>query len=253
MSTLLNLANITVPTLLLEGPEDTLISHTTSLLCSFFCTHSTPETLDACNCLSCRNVKQQQHPFILWLQPEQGYVLSDIDIIFEKIRFSLEPHERFFFILPHAHTLNQATANRLLKVLEEPPHGYFFLLLTNNKNALLSTIQSRAHIHSFHTASTTEQAYIHPLINFFLNPENIHQPLLLDALLKEHKMSEQEAIDLMFELVTHYNHQALHTQSVWHTHAAHLIIEKLKSPPGTASAALFIKNIYLALSCISLL
>ncbi len=49
---------------------------------------------------------------------------------------------RFIFILD-AHLMNEQAQNALLKSLEEPPEGLVFILITNNVDLLLPTIQSR--------------------------------------------------------------------------------------------------------------
>ncbi len=55
---------------------------------------------------------------------------------------------RVITILP-AEAMNQATANALLKILEEPPANTLFILITNNKKRLLPTILSRCQTLSF--------------------------------------------------------------------------------------------------------
>lgn len=48
------------------------------------------------------------------------------------------------FIIRHAETMNQQAQNCLLKLLEEPPHNQFFLLICSGASNLLPTIRSRA-------------------------------------------------------------------------------------------------------------
>ncbi len=50
---------------------------------------------------------------------------------------------RRVMIIEQAHTLNEQSQNALLKVLEEPPGQTVFILLAENKSALLSTVLSR--------------------------------------------------------------------------------------------------------------
>jgi DNA polymerase-3 subunit delta' len=47
-------------------------------------------------------------------------------------------------VIEDAHRLNKASANILLKTLEEPPPGTFFLLVTHRPDSVLPTIQSRS-------------------------------------------------------------------------------------------------------------
>jgi len=48
-------------------------------------------------------------------------------------------------VLQPAEAMNHATANSLLKALEEPSASTLFILITNNKKRLLATILSRCH------------------------------------------------------------------------------------------------------------
>ncbi len=48
------------------------------------------------------------------------------------------------FIIDMAHTMTTEAQNALLKILEEPPKGVFFILLSQNASALLATVRSRA-------------------------------------------------------------------------------------------------------------
>lgn len=52
-------------------------------------------------------------------------------------------------VIRPAEAMNQATANSLLKVLEEPNSNTLFILVTNNKRRLLPTILSRCHVLNF--------------------------------------------------------------------------------------------------------
>ena len=48
------------------------------------------------------------------------------------------------FIIDGAHLLTTEAQNALLKILEEPPSGVYFFLLSENASALLATVRSRA-------------------------------------------------------------------------------------------------------------
>lgn len=48
------------------------------------------------------------------------------------------------FIIRHAHLMTTEAQNALLKILEEPPKGVYFLLLCENASLLLPTVRSRA-------------------------------------------------------------------------------------------------------------
>ena len=131
--------NVLIPTQLFVGPEDLLLEKTEKTLQQTFC-----DSNDAgCFCAGCRKIKNNQHENIVWINPEKDYTVKDIQVVFEKTKFALDADQKFFFVLQKANTLNITSANKLLKVLEEPPPGYNFILLTNNINAILPTIVSR--------------------------------------------------------------------------------------------------------------
>lgn len=52
-------------------------------------------------------------------------------------------------VIQPAESMNNATANALLKMLEEPSPSTLFILVTNNKRRLLPTILSRCQTHNF--------------------------------------------------------------------------------------------------------
>lgn len=95
-------------------------------------------------CPDCRQVEAGVHPDVRWVAP------SPSNIRIEQVREILrEAHLRPFsgrgrtFILRGADRLTEEAANALLKVLEEPPDGTRFILLTAMPGALLPTIRSR--------------------------------------------------------------------------------------------------------------
>lgn len=57
------------------------------------------------------------------------------------------------FILDEAHMLTKEANNALLKTLEEPPPGVYFILCTTNPQKLIPTILSRCQQHNFRTIS----------------------------------------------------------------------------------------------------
>ncbi len=63
-------------------------------------------------------------------------------------------------IIDQAHLLNQQAGNALLKSLEEPPDGTYFLLVTSMASSVLSTIRSRAQLVRFKPLTNTELAKV---------------------------------------------------------------------------------------------
>ncbi|MBI1939548.1 MAG: hypothetical protein HYS25_15675 [Ignavibacteriales bacterium] len=70
-----------------------------------------------------------------------------------------------FVIICEAELMNPQSQNALLKSLEEPPEGLIFVLITKDKNKLLSTIQSRCWAVDFEPLSA--EAVKRNLISFY--------------------------------------------------------------------------------------
>lgn len=185
-----------IPTHLFVGNKTQFYNTVTEKLQSIFCKQT--EKSPGCFCNECRKIKNRQHENIVWIEPEKEYILKDLDVIFEKIKFALEKNNSFFFILDNAHTLTSVCANKLLKTLEEPPEGYKFFLFTNNELSIIPTIRSRCCIHHISIQQTRPAA--HPLLSFFVEEsifeEKRPDPFLFDQELKKQKISEQETVEL---------------------------------------------------------
>lgn len=69
--------------------------------------------------------------------------INSIREITKFVNTTIDELDYRFVIIEDAHLMNDQAQNALLKNLEEPPEGIIFILLTTNKNKLLSTIQSR--------------------------------------------------------------------------------------------------------------
>ena len=115
-------------------------------------------------CGSCGWLAQGNHPDFRCIEPEDATESESPDnsgdnkgrkkshITVDQIRalgedIGLSAHRQGYrIVLLHpAETLNQAAANALLKMLEEPPPAVIFLLVSHQSQRLLPTIRSRCH------------------------------------------------------------------------------------------------------------
>jgi DNA polymerase-3 subunit delta' len=88
---------------------------------------------------------------------KQGMIrVKDADQIIKKV--AVKPYEANYkiFIIWHVEQMNNDTANKLLKVLEEPPEDTKFILITEKTDNILPTILSRSQIHYFNPIPTGE-------------------------------------------------------------------------------------------------
>ena len=106
-----------------------------------------------CCCRSCHLADAGTHPDIERIAPEEkkkNISVAQIDRLREIAYFT--PHTAFgkVLIIEQADTMNTASQNKLLKVLEEPPENVFFILLTESANSLLNTVVSRCTVFSLY-------------------------------------------------------------------------------------------------------
>lgn len=236
------------PTYLFVGQQKQLVDHAEQFVAQQLCKKENCKS----TCVSCKQIKQRQHQSLLWISPEKDYTVDDISAIFAKATYALDPDELFFFVLEKTHTLNQATANRLLKILEEPPKGFHFILLTHNEQAMLATIISRSFIEHLDSPNTIE---MHPLVDFFINEMKMCDPSAFEQALRKHKLTDSESLALAESIYQFYakNISKHHTKErildakMLDTtiSRAEFLQEQLKKPPQSGSSKIFWRNLYM--------
>lgn len=98
-------------------------------------------------CAQCKKAIAAIHPDISEYIPAGTANSFHVDTVRNIINDSyVQPNEADYkiYILANAHCMNQNAQNALLKILEEPPKYVVFILTTNSKSALLSTVLSRS-------------------------------------------------------------------------------------------------------------
>lgn len=148
--------------LLLQGRAGVgKLDFATLLSQSLLCQRPTPDLIACGSCQSCTWFEQGNHPDFRLLEPEDGDAnLEEDGVIAKTVRKSqiavdqvrqlgeflgLSSHRSGLrIVLMHpAEALNQSSANALLKMLEEPPAGVLFVLVSHQPQRLLATIRSR--------------------------------------------------------------------------------------------------------------
>ena len=67
---------------LILGEKDQVVTYTKQLLKKLFCKNN------VCHkCVTCKQVEENRHAKILWINPEKQYTLDDIEVIFDKISY----------------------------------------------------------------------------------------------------------------------------------------------------------------------
>lgn len=98
---------------------------------------------NACGtCRECRKMESGNHPFLFVVQPDGASLKIDQMRDLQK-RFTFKGEEMHVAIIEQAERMTIQAANSLLKFLEEPRARSLVILLTENRQAILPTIQSR--------------------------------------------------------------------------------------------------------------
>ncbi|HSW76092.1 MAG TPA: hypothetical protein VLG50_03565 [Candidatus Saccharimonadales bacterium] len=227
--------------------QQTLYEQLISQLQKTLCPHQ-----GCTSCNICLQIEQKQHPWVTWIEPEGSYTLENIDHVLESTRFTLDQHEKRFFIFTNAQELTPACSNRLLKTIEEPHKGYFFIFMTSQSEDILPTLASRCFLKQFaqQTISHGYQEIMEPFINAsFQNPVGFMKNI--DRL----AIKESETRDIIDLLLQHFHDQLLkaHGQVQYNpatmlhiTDKIILIKHALTQLPISGSSKLFWKNMYMA-------
>ena len=146
----------------------------------------TGDKSDNCQCLNCQWIREETHPAVLTISRKDNKPSDDNSTTVisvkqsEMIRNSLlttsEFHRVFIFCDKdddgnikglNRFNLQDAAANSLLKVIEEPSEKVTFIFLTQDKNDLISTIISRSQC--FFVPTKIRQKYNYELIEGVMN------------------------------------------------------------------------------------
>ncbi len=121
-------------------------------------------------CRGCRLEHAGTHPDIWTVAPEDGKKnITVAQIRALRSEAYVKPHmsARRVFIIDMADTMNEQAQNALLKVLEEPPGSVLFILIAENKAALLDTVVSRCTVLSLSPPEISEaEKYMAASMNY---------------------------------------------------------------------------------------
>ncbi|MCW2254291.1 DNA polymerase-3 subunit delta' [Providencia alcalifaciens] len=120
-----------------------------------------PEGLKSCGeCHSCRLMLAGTHPDYHILEPEKGKTSISVESV-RKLTDTLSSHAQQngakVVYIARTEALTDAAANALLKTLEEPTKGTYFLLRCEKRENLLATLRSRC-LYTFLSPPETQTA-----------------------------------------------------------------------------------------------
>jgi len=134
-----------------------------------------PQGVEGCGgCPPCERITRFNYPQgsetddwkgIIWTDhPDVGMVVAPKRVLLVDQMRAIEREANFrpfegkarVFLIEDADKLNDSSANALLKVLEEPPHTSYIILLTARPAMLLSTVRSRCQVIGFSPLTASE-------------------------------------------------------------------------------------------------
>lgn len=129
---------------LLTGRAEQVLDQAILLAEALLCKAGAPGGQPCGECASCRKIAAGNHPDLQLILPRGASVKIDQTRSMQYMA-NLESYEggRRAVIIHNAHTMPAAAANSLLKILEEPKDGLFFILTAPLGDSLLETILSR--------------------------------------------------------------------------------------------------------------
>ena len=237
------------PSHLWIGNESTLIKKTEEALQRVFCKDNGCGT-----CVTCKQIIDRQYSDLLWLCPEKNYTLDQLEPVFKTASFALDAQQVFFFVLQKADFFNQSCANALLKILEEPPTGYHFILLAERMEYMLPTIRSRCLIAQFQ--SIERQQEVHQIVSWF-KQLNFPDAAIFGQKVDQANLSDRESLVFVDELFAYWTEQySQNTDDEKKMKKIQKIITILKKaleqPPMPGSSKIFWKDLYLQIIFLSL-
>jgi len=107
------------------------------------------------SCDECIRVKHHTHPDVHLYAPGSatGYLVEQVRSLIDDVALAPVRAPRKVYVLQRAEQLSAASANALLKTLEEPPASCTFILLASTADAVLPTIRSRCQVLTFELLS----------------------------------------------------------------------------------------------------
>ncbi len=241
--------NLKIQSHILIGNQSKLTDQINKILQNIFCKKN------CCNaCIVCNQIKNNAHANILNLQPEKQYTVDQIDLVLSKITHKLQEEEYFFIIFNNADCLTQACSNRLLKTIEEPSRGYYFIFLTNQKDAILPTIRSRSIV----SYCDFEQDFLKDdqIYNFFINQN--YDPILFMKIADKSTINEKECMQLIHALIQYWSNLCKKNLSEKNKadyenadQTLKILNETFENPPMPGSSKIFLKNLFLKLQNIN--
>ncbi len=142
---------------LFEGPTGSGVTEITHFFVKLLLCETPSQNVPCETCRSCRLYNSGNHPNIVFIKPDgQNIKIDQIRELIYNMNKTGFSSGRKIYVIEEADRMNNASANALLKFLEEPEFNVTAILLTERVNAIMSTIRSRCQLVSFQPLSRSK-------------------------------------------------------------------------------------------------
>jgi DNA polymerase III, delta subunit len=235
---------IHIPAHLWIGSPDKLQEKAISYIQTIFCLYRGCGT-----CVTCLLISEKRYYAAQWVVPEkQWYTIGDLEQITKTVVFMLDEGRNYVIVLEDADKLSASCANSLLKMLEEPPQGYQFILLASRQDLVLPTVASRCLVYVVPSSSThNEIASFCEL--FKVMPNSM---VIFDKMYESSFVGEQDPLLILDEISSYwmsaYQKLMLDGEFLKAQHIYHIVAElsyAYEHLPMPGSSKMFWRNLLL--------
>ncbi len=233
------------PAQLWVGPHETLVANVHDLMRRRWC------QCGGCKvCRTCRCINEHHYHQALWIEPQGSYTREHLELLFAATKFARGSHEDMVFVLSKADAMPPACYNSLLKVIEEPPAGCYFIFLARCVESIALTIRSRCILVEHRACRGTPSR--HPLLMFFMHTD-YEDPQNFLSVLERANPGEHESVELIDVIFVYW--AAKYQEAIMRSQkdeaelarsAMSVARAALSDPPPAGSVQLFWKNFFAA-------
>lgn len=125
--------------MIISEDKETLDSFACAMLQIIYC-----NTHDACGqCFECERLEHNNNPNVYKSKTDTAIKVENIKDLIADTNITGVENNYKTYVVYNAESMNEASQNKLLKTIEEPPANVIIILLTSSESAMLQTIKSR--------------------------------------------------------------------------------------------------------------
>jgi len=187
----------------LQGNNDEIVF---SFIKNIICPNNYSESCDLCSI--CNRISNNNYPAVKIIKPDGMWIKKEQLLELQKdfSKTSIES-DKMIYIVYEAEKMNSASANTILKFLEEPFPGIIAILLTNNIHKVINTIVSRCQIINckstvYDIDNLFDKEKINSIVDFINELEKNNSDIVAKIhVLWNNILSEREDIKITFEIM----------------------------------------------------